>query len=66
MRRRKKRKLQNEITPVIDETPLPSRRWKKVRKRKRQKYFEPNIWKGTSCKDSISGPQVCTNREQCY
>merc|ERR1712133_263821 len=40
MRRRKKRKLQNEITPVIDETPLPSRRWKKVRKRKRQKYFE--------------------------
>merc|ERR1711962_342664 len=40
MRRRKKRKLQNEITPIIDVTPLPSRRWKKVRKRKRQKYFE--------------------------
>merc|ERR1719334_2931355 len=40
MRRRKKRKLQNDITPIIDVTPLPSRRWKKVRKRKRQKYFE--------------------------
>merc|ERR1719481_735119 len=40
MRRRKKRKLQNDIKPIIDVTPLPSRRWKKVRKRKRQKYFE--------------------------
>merc|ERR1719481_705778 len=39
-RRKKKRKLQNDITPIIDVTPLPSRRWKKVRKRKRQKYFE--------------------------
>merc|ERR1719481_2151316 len=39
-RRRKKRKLQNDIKPIIDVTPLPSRRWKKVRKRKRQKYFE--------------------------
>merc|ERR1712126_550907 len=40
MRRRKKRKLQNDITPIIDVTPLPSRRWKKVKKRKRQKYLE--------------------------